>query len=53
MVIISEHHPVEKFRQTDFQVALAHIFGHVIYGGLIGVTFAGLKLMGVNLTPPI
>jgi hypothetical protein len=53
MVIMSEHHPVEKFRQTDFQVALAHILGHVIYGGLIGVTFAGLKLMGVNLNPPI
>jgi hypothetical protein len=53
MVIMSEHHPVEKFRQTDFQVALAHILGHVIYGGLIGVTFAGFKLMGFNLNPPI
>lgn len=53
MVIISEHHPVEKFRQTDFEVALAHVLGHVVYGGLIGVTFAVLRLMGVDLTPGI
>lgn len=53
MVIMSEHHPVEKFRQMDFQVALAHVFGHVIYGGLIGATFATLKFIGINLTPPL
>lgn len=53
MVIMSEHHPVEKFRQMDFQVVLAHVFGHIIYGGLIGATFAALKFMGLNLTPLI
>ena len=53
MVIMAEHHPVEEFQHTDFQIALAHVVGHVVYGGLIGITFAVLRLMGVDLTPAI
>ena len=37
MVILAEHHPVEKFQNAGFQVAIAHFIAHVIYGCLIGL----------------
>lgn len=53
MVIMAEQHPVEKFQEADFQVALVHVLGHVVYGALIGLTFGAFRLMGVDLTPAI
>lgn len=40
MVILAEHHPVEKFQNASFQVAIAHFFAHIVYGFLIGLIFA-------------
>jgi hypothetical protein len=37
MVILAEHHPVERFQNAGFQVAIAHFVAHVIYGSLIGL----------------
>ena len=51
IVIFSEHHPVEHFQEADFQVAVAHVLGHIVYGLIIGGIFAALQQMGVDLSP--
>ena len=43
MVILAEHHPVERFQSAGFQVAIIHFFAHIIYGVLVGLVF-GLSL---------
>lgn len=37
MLTISEYHPVDKFHKADFQVAFAHLLGHVVFGILVGL----------------
>jgi len=41
VVTIAIHHPIEKFKQAGFTVAVAHLFGHVVYGLSIGILFSG------------
>ncbi|RMH78695.1 MAG: hypothetical protein D6681_19845, partial [Calditrichaeota bacterium] len=36
MVIMAEHHPIEEFQEADFEVAVAHVLGHIVYGMAIG-----------------
>ena len=36
-VAVSEHHPVEQFRQAGLGVVLSHIVGHVFYGFAVGL----------------
>lgn len=36
VVIVAEHHPLERFRKAGFQVAAAHLGAHVIYGFSVG-----------------
>lgn len=43
MVILAEHHPVEKFQNAGFQVAIVHFLAHIVYGILVGLVF-GLSL---------
>jgi hypothetical protein len=43
MVILAEHHPVEKFKNAGFQVAIIHFIAHIVYGFLIGL-IAGLYI---------
>jgi hypothetical protein len=43
MVILAEHHPVEKFQGASFQVAIVHFVAHIIYGMLVGLVF-GLSI---------
>lgn len=40
LLALAEYHPVEQFREADFQVAIAHSVGHVIYGLLVGAVIA-------------
>lgn len=35
--IVSEHHPLEEFREADLAIGLSHLLGHVAYGGVIGI----------------
>ena len=35
--IVSEHHPLEEFREADLAIGLSHLLGHVVYGGVIGL----------------
>jgi hypothetical protein len=44
MVILAEHHPVEKFQNAGFQVAITHFFAHIVYGGLVGLVAGSLLL---------
>lgn len=32
VVIIAEHHPLERFRKAGFEVAAAHLGAHIVYG---------------------
>ena len=40
VVAVAEHHPVARFREAGFMVAASHVFGHMIYGLIIGTIFA-------------
>lgn len=44
----SYRHPVEEFQKADYEVAIAHIIGHVIYGLLIGALYGVLRDLGVQ-----
>ena len=37
MVILAEHHPVDRFQNAGFQVAIAHFVAHIVYGALVGL----------------
>ena len=51
MVIFAEHHPLPQFKEADFEVAIAHIAGHVVYGLIIGTVFWTLKANGFDVSP--
>lgn len=40
VIVVAEHHPVDRFREAGFRVALVHIVAHVIFGGVAGVMAA-------------
>ena len=46
-------HPLEEFRKADYQVAIAHIIGHVVYGLMMGLIFGIFRAMGFDVTPGI
>jgi hypothetical protein len=37
VVIIAEHHPLERFQEAGLRVAITHIAAHVVYGFVVGV----------------
>lgn len=37
VVVVAEHHPVEKFRKPGIEVAVAHFAAHVLYGLAVGI----------------
>jgi hypothetical protein len=45
VVIIAEHHPLERFRQAGLPVAITHIAAHLVYGLVVG---AGISLWNVG-----
>lgn len=40
VVAVAEHHPLEEFRDAGMGVALAHLFGHVLFGVTVGAVVA-------------
>jgi hypothetical protein len=44
VVVVAEHHPIERFRDAGFGVALSHLLGHVAYGMGVGVVLGLLGL---------
>ena len=35
--VVSDHHPLEEFKDADLLVGLSHLAGHVAYGGVVGL----------------
>ena len=35
--VVAEQHPLEEFNEATLAVGLAHLVGHVIYGGMVGL----------------
>jgi hypothetical protein len=50
VITVAEHHPLEKFKKAGFTVAVAHLFGHIIYGLSIGIIFSesGIRMFITN-----
>lgn len=44
IAMVAESHPVEQFRRTGISVAVAHIFGHIVYGAVVGLLVAVLHI---------
>lgn len=42
--VVTERHPLERFRGAGFEVATAHIVGHVAYGIGVGVVAGALSI---------
>ncbi len=47
VVSVAEHHPLEQFQKAGSEVAAAHLFGHIIYGLIVGavIGYAGVKFL--------
>lgn len=47
VVLVAEHHPIEQFQKAGAEVAVAHLFGHIIYGLIVGavIGIAGIRLL--------
>lgn len=37
VMVVSEHHPIEEFRNAGIQVGVAHLAGHLAYGAVVGL----------------
>ncbi len=40
LALVADNHPVERFRGVGFEVAAAHVVGHVAYGAGVGAVWA-------------
>ncbi|NDE16654.1 hypothetical protein EBZ80_17155 [bacterium] len=40
VIAVAEHHPIDRFREAGFRVALVHIVAHVIFGAVVGMMAA-------------
>jgi hypothetical protein len=40
VIVVAEHHPVERFRKAGVKVALIHLIAHVIFGAIVGLVSA-------------
>ena len=47
----SDRHPVAEFQRADYQVALFHVFGHIVYGVILGFGFGLLAALGFDVSP--
>src|SRR5215217_8634267 len=46
IVLVAEHHPLQRFKKAGFQVALYHLLAHVLYGAVVGLTQGYFALQG-------
>ena len=44
VVLVAEHHPLQRFQRAGFGVALAHLGAHVVYGLVLGVAVGWLEM---------
>lgn len=50
VILVAEHHPLERFQRAGIGVAVAHLVAHVVYGVLVGV-IAGSYLLRLDVLP--
>lgn len=52
VVSVAENHPLEKFREAGFEIAAAHVGGHIIYGLTVGIIYGltGVKLLSATVS---
>jgi hypothetical protein len=43
--VVSDHHPLEEFKEADLLVGLGHFVAHVAYGGVVGLVVGLLPLV--------
>ncbi|MEM7009063.1 MAG: DUF6789 family protein [Thermodesulfobacteriota bacterium] len=50
VIMVAEHHPIEQFRNAGFEVAIAHLVGHLVYGLLVGtvVGITGIRVFLID-----
>ncbi|WP_244926669.1 DUF6789 family protein [Leptospira wolffii] len=48
--LVAQKHPLEQFREAGISVAAAHVFGHLIYGVVIGLS---VGYFGIDLKSQI
>lgn len=48
IIIVAEHHPLERFRRLGPDAAIAHLIAHILYGICVGL---GLALLGIRGLP--
>lgn len=53
IIRFAHRHPVEQFQQADYAVAAVHVFGHVVYGLLIGAVYGMMRIGGFDVSPGI
>lgn len=39
IIVVAEHHPIERFRKAGFPVALLYLIAHILYGFMLGFMF--------------
>ena len=39
VILVAEHHPLNKYRNVGFSVAVYHFLAHIIYGFIIGFMY--------------
>jgi uncharacterized membrane protein YagU involved in acid resistance len=44
VISVAEHHPLEQFREAGFEVAIAHLAGHIVYGLIVGIIVGFLAI---------
>ena len=44
VIAVAENHPVSRFQDAGFGVAVAHFLGHILYGFLVGAVLTALDL---------
>jgi Family of unknown function (DUF6789) len=52
VVLVAEHHPLQRFQRAGIGVAVAHLVAHVVYGLLVGIV-AGSYLLQLNVLPKL
>ncbi len=52
VIAVAEHHPLERFRESGFSIAAAHVGGHIFYGLTLGTIYgiSGVKLISNGVT---
>jgi uncharacterized membrane protein YagU involved in acid resistance len=52
VVLVAEHHPLQRYQQAGMGVAIAHLLGHVLYGLVVGL-LAGVWHLRFGFIPPL